>query len=290
MTTTIKMLPLLLIHFNRPDKAKKVVSKLKLISRRSITVYIDGPRNNDDISSVNEVSDIFTELESIHDLEIINQQKNLGCGLNCFQAIKYFFSKNLRGIVIEDDVDIDFESLNLIENDKFNTEENQFCSLGPYGEWTYPSFEISMVKVPCIWGWYYSGSMDDFKLVSCDSLFEKFILLKSKFSYLESIYFSLLINICEKKLIDTWDFQFFYYLWKRNVKIKTLYPSIAKNIGFDSSGTHLTELPKFLSYSPKRFSTDIYNDFVMNEVHRPSFFNILKLFVKNLFPGKKYGS
>jgi hypothetical protein len=288
MTLEKEALPLLLIHFNRPDKSALIVSKLKTLPRRNVVVFIDGPRNEGDFAAANSIRDIFNDVKDFHDLEIIHQAKNLGCGKNCFQAIKYFFAKFQCGIVIEDDVGVDFSALEKIENEYFNSEQNVFCSLSPYGDWSAPSHGVGAASVPCIWGWYYCGPVDGFNLVSGDSLLQKFKLLWSKFTIFEAMYFTLLISLCERRIIDTWDFQFFYFLWKSNTKIQTIYPAIAENFGFDSSGTHLTEIPNFLVSKQGEFSCEKYNEFVLKEVHKSSFVNIIKLLVKSCFLGRKY--
>ena len=288
MNTKTEEIPLLLIHFNRPDKAEKVVSKLKEIPMRKIVVFIDGPRNEKDDELIGSIKKIFKTIDRLHDIEYHFQDKNLGCGANCHKAIRYFFNKYNKGIVIEDDIDVDFYALSKASNKLLDLKYNSFCSLSPYGDWVSNKPQLCKVDVPSIWGWYFYGNIEDFDLISNDSFIQKLRVLNRRFLFPQALYFTLLINICERKIIDTWDFQFFYYLWKNDFEMNCSLPNISNNIGFDEDGTHLKETPNFLLESNGEFSSDKYSNFVNKKVHNPSFLNILKLFIKSFRKGGSY--
>jgi hypothetical protein len=98
--------PILLIAFNRADKLKLVINRVREIRPIRIFVFVDGPRPNnvkdaDDIKLVKET--IIRYIDWPCEVKTLFQKKNLGCGFGPATAISWFFKEIEAGIILEDD-------------------------------------------------------------------------------------------------------------------------------------------------------------------------------------------
>ena len=108
-------IPILLIVFNRPLCTEKLLNAIKQVEPSKLFIAIDGPRESNSNDRVNIdksidliESNITWECEVTYNISKVNQ----GVKMGPFNAIKWFFSLNSMGIVLEDDCipDISFFS------------------------------------------------------------------------------------------------------------------------------------------------------------------------------------
>ncbi len=97
--------PVLIITFNRPDKLKILINRLRIVRPTKIFCAIDGPRskNSSDNEKILLIKNLLKNIDWKCNLEINQQSKNLGCRFGPISAITWFFSKVDRGIILEDD-------------------------------------------------------------------------------------------------------------------------------------------------------------------------------------------
>jgi hypothetical protein len=97
--------PVLLIFFNRPALAKKLIKKVNKYYFKKIYIFADGPRNNNQNDShlCSSVRKIIENTKWKSSVYLRFNKKNYGCALNVALAIKFFFSKVSKGQVLEDD-------------------------------------------------------------------------------------------------------------------------------------------------------------------------------------------
>ena len=98
--------PVLLIFYNRADKAKNILQNLVETKNNFSKLYIrvDGPKNNDDSIKVNEVINIINLYKKNFDqMNISIEKKNLGLQQNIIRSIDGVFEKEETIIILEDD-------------------------------------------------------------------------------------------------------------------------------------------------------------------------------------------
>ena len=170
-------------------------------------------------------------------------KNNLGCKKAVSSAIDWFFNNEESGIILEDDClpsksFFKFCELMLVKykNDTriFHIDGTNFCESS-----SHYMYEFS--KYALIWGWAswkrawlkYDLTMNDFpefkRKNSLNVVFNKKIELK--------YWYKMLSNAYENK-IDTWDYQWFYTIWKNGGLTIRPHINLIKNIGFDENATH----------------------------------------------------
>src|SRR5687768_18096170 len=97
--------PVLLIVFNRPDKAGAVFNRVREMQPRQLFIAGDAPRPDQpgDKERCEETRSIVTAVDWECEVHTLFQQSNLGCGKGPAAAISWFFSQVELGIILEDD-------------------------------------------------------------------------------------------------------------------------------------------------------------------------------------------
>ncbi len=97
--------PILLLVFNREDKAKRLLESLRAIRPKRIYINADGPRNHKDgeKEKCERVRQVFNGID--WDCDILKQYHpdNLGCKSSVSKGISWFFDHEEMGIILEDD-------------------------------------------------------------------------------------------------------------------------------------------------------------------------------------------
>ena len=98
--------PVLLIFYNRADKAKNILQNLIDTKNNfsKLFIKVDGPKNEDDSIKVNQVIDIINLYKkNFNNLNISIEKKNLGLQQNIISSIDDVLEKEETVIVLEDD-------------------------------------------------------------------------------------------------------------------------------------------------------------------------------------------
>ena len=98
--------PVLLIFYNRADKAKNIFQNLIFSKNNFSKLYIrvDGPKNDEDSIKVNEVINIINLYRKNFDnINISIEKKNLGLQQNIIRSIDGVLEKEENVIILEDD-------------------------------------------------------------------------------------------------------------------------------------------------------------------------------------------
>ena len=245
--------PVLLITFNRPNETKEVLKRIKHYAPKKIYVSSDGPR----ISKTNEVLTVNNLRNSLNrlidwDCEVnyLFHSSNLGCKKAVSSAINWFFEKEEMGIILEDDCvpSIDFFKFCEITLNRYKDEEKVFHIDGTNFGKPSNNHLLHFSKYALIWGWatwrrawnYYDVDMIDYPK------FRKNNFLQSIFSKDEINYWIPKLDQAYQNKIDTWDYQWFYTIWKNQAITVRPDRNLIKNIGFDSDATHTKKASKFL--------------------------------------------
>lgn len=99
--------PIIIFAFNRPVHLRKTIEALKLNSHAKeseLIIYSDGPRNADDIGSINEVREYIRQVDGFSSVKIIEHEKNQGLARSIICGVREALNQYESIIVLEDDL------------------------------------------------------------------------------------------------------------------------------------------------------------------------------------------
>lgn len=254
--------PVLFLVFNRPDTTKQVFEEIKKAKPPRLYIAADGHRKQKpgEAEKVNEVRTYLLEnIDWECEVKTLFREENLGCKYAVSGAITWFFENEEQGIILEDDC-LPSQSFfwfceELLKKYKDN------LAVGHIGGNNFQKgirrgdADYYFSNYGHIWGWAtwrdrwlkYDVELEDF--IDNSFIIEIFKNRKAQ------EYWSKVFERMKNKLVDTWDFQWTFTLWK--FKFISIVPqkNMVTNIGFGSDATHTN------TYNPhsnlKRF--EIFN-------------------------------
>ena len=244
--------PVLFLIFNRPEQTKKVFETIRKAKPKQLFIASDGPRegNERDVELNKAVKDIVEEVDWDCNVKKLYRQKNLGCGKAVSEAITWFFHHVQKGIVLEDDCypDLTFfsfceELLKVYEADSriFQISGSNFQYGIKRGNGDY-----YFSKLPQMWGW--ASWKRAWKFYQFDIDYEDRI-ITSTFpgKSLEGVRNEWLkvFRDFNKGMIDTWDYQWMFAVWKMDGLVIVPNKSLVYNIGFGDDATHTNFTPNY---------------------------------------------
>lgn len=107
----------LILAFNRPDLLRRTIDAVLAGNPKRVYLNIDGPRSHvpSDSRLVSEVLNVVQETLWSCPVEIRSHPSNRGLGDGVVEAISWFFSLEISGVILEDDVCISPTSLLLAQ-------------------------------------------------------------------------------------------------------------------------------------------------------------------------------
>lgn len=253
----------LLIIFNRPSKTKKVIDSLRDIKPTKLYVAADGPRDNNkaDTENCRLTRETLKEINWDCEVKTLFREKNLGCKHSVSKALNWFFSFEEMGIILEDDIipNRSFfifceEMLNRYQNDNtigMITGSNLIANEVAISE----SYTFS--HYANIWGWAtwrrvwqtYDVNIEEWPKWKEEKNFKG---IDDKYPLFTHYWKDVLWAIHNNK-IDTWDFQWFFNLWKTNKLCIVPKYNLIQNIGFDHEATHTDgSIPDYITNNPAK--------------------------------------
>lgn len=240
--------PVLLTVFNRPEETARMVASLREVKPSKIFISADGPRNDHskDMELCARVRSIVLEGIDWH-AEMITDfaPSNLGLRHRMASAITWALSKVDRIIVLEDDCipSVSFFRF-CTELLEYYSEDNRIGSI------TGDNFQGSgfscdgdyyFSRYPHIWGWatwrrawnYYDVGMSDWSSVRDTCWLQD--LFSDKF---EMLYWRNIFDDTLSGKINTWDYQWVYACWRKNMLTVTPKVNLVSNIGIGASATN----------------------------------------------------
>ncbi|MGR5329789.1 hypothetical protein [Photobacterium damselae] len=266
-------IPVLLVFFNRLEPVKVLIDALREIKPKKVYLASDGPRVNilQEELIVNDVRDfVVNAIDWPCEIFKLFNENNYGCKVNVDNSIKWFFSKEDSGIILEDDCIPSiafFDYCNvLLREFKDNKEVGSISGrneLGTFGD----SALIPSTKFVC-WGWAtWSDRVENFDIKYG---YEKKINVKVKSGIIEYLHLSSMIGAMNKKQVNSWAFSYDLQFRKKNQICIVPNKNLIRNIGYE--GTH----------SASRVNDDV--DFFRDNIEIKSYFldrNVGSKFVNN---------
>lgn len=113
--------------FNRPDLTKISFEKIREYKPNLLYIAADGPRKDhkNEKELCDQARNIIEKIDWKCELKTLFREKNLGCKLAVSSAISWFFEHEEQGIILEDDVLVEFSFFTLCEEllEKYKNEE-----------------------------------------------------------------------------------------------------------------------------------------------------------------------
>ena len=242
--------PILLVVFNRPDHTRQVLERLRQVRPDTLYIAIDGPRTNHktDVINVLACKELVGEIDWPCAIHTLFRDENLGCRRAVSSAIDWFFQHVEQGIILEDDCLPDhtfFEFCRILL--KKYEDETTIMHIGGtnlYGGLTWGVDSYFFSKIPHVWGWatwrrawaLYDVTMRDYPAFKDAAEIEKIVTYPPSRSYWKFSFRNTYSGI-----IDTWDYQWAFAIWKNQGLSIIPNQNLITNIGFGATATHTVD-------------------------------------------------
>jgi hypothetical protein len=297
--------PVLYLVFNRIDETIESFEIIRRAKPPRLYIAADGPRKA--VSGEAEVCDsvrkIVTNVDWDCEVFTLFRDSNLGCKTAIVNAINWFFEFESEGVILEDDVipNTDFFSFCdiLLERYRDNEDIKAINGFNQFGQGvTSNSYFYSRGFYP--WGWAtWKSRWTNYKdnNINVSRLDDKDIREIYHKAAIEGVKFNL--NIINKGILDTWDYQMVYMIMDQKGFVVTPYANLTSNIGVN--GAHSTNNQNiFFKYGvisidnlqhPKHIGDDkIMNDKLWGE-YKEAYFSVRVksiLFRSNMYEGIRH--
>lgn len=263
--------PILLIIFNRPETTLKVFERIRAQQPQYLYIAADGarPDNADDKILCEQCRDVIKLIDWKCQVRSLFKEENVGSKYGVSSAITWLFEHEEMGIILEDDCipsDSFFTFCELLlfrfkDNDRVmhitgsNLNDEVKFGVGSYYYSNYPN----------VWGWATwrrAWKLMDLELTDNDFYIS---LIKNRFQYIsERTFWHSRLMLVKAGIVDAWDYQWMFSIWKANGLCLNSNYNLVTNIGFGEKSTHTSGKSPYLTPQTK----GIY------DVQHPSTINI----------------
>ena len=241
-------IPILFLVFNRPETTALVFRRIKEMQPTRLFVAADGPRTGKEgeaekCEAVRQL--ILGGIDWPCDVKTLFRGHNLGCGNAVSGAISWFFQHVEEGIILEDDTLPDpgfFEFCRtLLEKYRYDDKVKMISGNNfQNGKWRGDgSYYFSAYSH--IWGWAswrrtwneYDFSLSGMDTDNLENHMQKYFEKNDVMEYWKKIF-----QQVKDGLVNTWDYQLLFSIWKQHGSSILPNVNLVSNIGFGESSTH----------------------------------------------------
>jgi hypothetical protein len=253
--------PLLFIVFNRPETTRQVFEAIRSARPPRLYIAADGPRLDriGEAERCSEVRAIASSVDWSCDVKTLYRSSNLGCKAGVSSAINWFFSHDVEGVILEDDILPTRTFFQYCDEllERYRDDERvgliSGCNLISSRHEVRTSYFFS--RYNHIWGWaswrrawkHYDVSMSHWPkwrdggglaTVSAGSRrFER--------------YWRQTFDRAHAGAVDTWDYQWTFACWRTGMLAALPHRNQQANLGFGCDATHTTSgAPRYVRESP----------------------------------------
>lgn len=239
--------PVLLLAFNRPDLARRVLGAIRETRPARLFLAVDGPRAGraGEAAVCAEVRRLAAEVDWPCEVKTRFNEENQGCKRGVSGAITWFFEHVEEGIILEDDClphpsffpycaamlarYRDDERVGMVSGDNFRPRE----------EWRGSGHEFSIFTF--IWGWAtwrrawrrFDGDLSDWPERRRGDWLRKALGRAEAAAHWTGIF-----DRCHGGRLDSWAYPWSYSCWKAGYLCVVPGCNLVSNIGFDERSTH----------------------------------------------------
>jgi hypothetical protein len=239
-------IPVLLIAFNRPDTASKVLQAIRQVKPEKLYIAADGPRESlpEEKYVCDQTRDIILKgIDWDCKVSTLFHNENLGCAKAVSGAIDWFLQNEEMGIILEDDC---------LPNDSFflfcrtmllhHRNNERIMQISGFNELQdFETYQSSYYysNFPTCWGWAtWRRSWEKYNLnipIITEDI--KKDLTENTF-YGSSKAANRFLQLLMYNFIGSWDYQWALTIFLNRGICITPKVSLVKNIGFDDRATH----------------------------------------------------
>jgi hypothetical protein len=291
----IKLSPIILFVYNRPDHTRKTVEALRkneLAKDSLLYVFSDGPKREEDFLKVKEIRKYLRTIKSFRKIELFESKENKGLANSVISGVTKIINKHGRVIVLEDDLITSPNFLVYMNKllDKYEKEKKIYSITG----YNFPGkimkipkdYEFDVYFNPRAASWSWATWKDrwekaDWEIKDFEN-FKKSKKLQKKFNLGGEDMSEMLISQMEGKL-DSWAIRWCYHHFKNNAFCVYPVKSYINNIGHDGSGVHCGKSENN-KYNNKKLNEKIDLKIPPKvELNKELTDNFKKIFKKNYF-------
>ena len=260
MTQSSFDVPILILAFNRPDRLRDLIDRLREIRPSTLFLAVDGPRkgNESDDRLVPQVRSLVHEIDWPCSIQTNFRSENLGCGKAVSSAIDWFFSRVEAGIILEDDVlpNTDFFTFCDQLLTRYADDDRVFaisgCNFAPQEHIEQPaSYRFSAITH--VWGWAtWRRAWEAYRYDMRD--WRRRLPMKRRWKAMGAnlgglIYWTAVFDWMRFGKIDTWDYQWSLAQMAHGGLTATSNVNLTDNVGFALDATHTAYQPSFIGPS-----------------------------------------
>jgi hypothetical protein len=230
------------IIFNRPQYASRVFEAIRKARPPLLLVIADGPRegHREDREGCRLSRALIDRVDWDCEVRKNYSEINLGCGRRVASGISWVFDQVEEAIILEDDCVPDITFFQFCEEllERYRTDQR----IGQIGGVNYQSARGGMKhsyyfsRHPYIWGWAswrraWEGY--DFNMELWPLLRERGWLAHLFEDKGTVRYYTFNFDKTHQRIIDTWDYQWFFHCWVNNRLSILPELNLVSNIGYD---------------------------------------------------------
>lgn len=238
------MIPLILLIYNRPKKAKQMIRALREIKPKLLYVFLDGPKNEQEVHLIEQCRDLVVDGVDWTTPRLTCRSKNFGLAKSVVSAVYKVLTVHDRMVLLEDDCIPGPFFMNFMEMclHKYEDVDNVMAATG----YTVPIPQSIRDEYP--WSVYFAHRIGSWGWGTWRRAWEKYE-RDLRVVYDKAIASNVDLSQCgkdAKRYIegqledekDTWTPNWLLALYLRNAYC--VYPVVShiQNIGFDGTGVH----------------------------------------------------
>ena len=241
--------PILFIIFNRIDTASQVFKAIRNARPQKLYIACDGPRPNKEGEDIacQQTRSLAQKVDWPCQVQTMFLEENLGPSLGPYSFIKWFFTYEEQGIILEHDCLPHPDFFPYCEEllDKYRDNPRIGAISGP-NFIPNPDFPYSYTFTIYnhIWGWAtWRRTIDAYTLdLSHISSEELNAMLRQNFStFKERAYWRTIFKQIRRKEIPTWDYYLTFCLWFNHFLSISPSNNLVANIGFGEGAVNTTD-------------------------------------------------
>jgi len=258
-------IPIVLIIYNRPIYAKKILLSINKLNINKVYVIADGPKNNpNDVKLVKKTRKLLNKLSNKIKVIKIFSEDNLGLRKRIISGLNYVFKKEKVAIILEDDciptTEFFLFTKALLIKHKKDKKIVSICGSNHLSSWDKKDIYYMQSKYFNSWGW--ATWSDRWKQINFNP---KYLLNKNNDkkilnhlgSYRALFYWKYILKKILHKKINSWayTYNYYYFLKKKHHLIPN--KNLIKNIGIGKNSTNTKKLP--VKYSFEKLNKNKYS-------------------------------
>lgn len=252
--------PVLFITFCRPELTARVFASIRAARPARLFIAQDGPRANrpEDVANCRRTREIATAVDWPCEVKTLFQERNLGVGIGCSTAIRWFFEQVEEGIILEDDVVPESSFFpycaELLERYRHDTRVMHIAGYNPLLSAVGDASYYFSPYMHC-WGWaswrrvaqQYDYKMSDWPR------FKRLGLMRTVFNTrLQQNHFAKLFDLYHQSGCNNWDHQWLYLILSQRGLCINPCVNLVQNIGFGDGSSFAQN---FWSYHAHRMTS-----------------------------------